>query len=191
MGSVQGGFSTLTSSLSWRGMEAPADAFFWDWRDEKSSNGTATPTVLLNCWVFSWSPLLLPSCRVNMGFSLFHASTENVTSSCTRRSRVGHPSSLAGFPGAAQDMAEAASQDCKACKDCNFLHHWDLSVCCTHSYYQKVLKWDNAISPHLSWAAPIRLLIFSHPSRRDSVSRAAFQRLLLSLPLEIPWNSLS
>lgn len=45
-----------------------------------------------------------------------------------------------GFPVAAGDTAEAASRDCKAGKGCDLLPHWDLSVCWTHHYYQKVLK---------------------------------------------------
>lgn len=49
----------------------------------------------------------------------------------------------AGFPVAAGDMAGAASQDCKACKCCDLLSHWDFRACQRGSYYQKVLKWGD------------------------------------------------
>lgn len=64
-------------------------------QNEKSSDGAARPTALLNCWVFSRSPLLFPSCGVKMGFSLFHIPTEKITS---EREGVLRASPRAGFP---------------------------------------------------------------------------------------------
>jgi len=126
-------------------------------------------------------PLFFPC----VGLTLSHIPTENITSSCTR----GKESSR--FFVAAGDVAEPGSQDCKACKGCHLLPCWDLSVCWTSSYYQKLLKWGETTSSHLSWAAPVRLLIFIHPCRRHVMSAVAFQRLFLSHQLEIPWHSLS